>query len=42
MDVNGLKAIEAIDPSLEQWFADNGCSIGRGVTYDEKGTWTLF
>ena len=37
MDVNGMKAIEAIDPALEQYLATQGMSVGRGVTYDHEG-----
>jgi hypothetical protein len=37
LDVNGLKAIEAIDPSLEAWFMQNGFFQHNTVTYDHQG-----
>lgn len=37
MDVNGMKAIEAIDPALEKWFYDNGWTVPVAKTFDEIG-----
>ncbi|CAL8461953.1 g1484 [Coccomyxa elongata] len=37
MDVNGMKAIEAIDPALEQWFYANGWTVPVAKTFDERG-----
>jgi 2-polyprenyl-6-methoxyphenol hydroxylase-like FAD-dependent oxidoreductase len=37
IEVNGLKAIEAIDPTLEAWFVRNGYFQRASVTYDHQG-----
>ena len=37
MDVNGMKAIEAIDPALEKWFYANGWTVPVAKTFDERG-----
>ena len=37
IDINGMKAIEAIHPAMERWFSDNGWSNSRIITYDHQG-----
>lgn len=37
MDVNGMKALEAIDPALEKWFYANGWTVPVAKTFDERG-----
>ncbi len=37
IDVNGMKAIEAIDPSLRKWFNAEGLSLSSSVINDHKG-----
>jgi hypothetical protein len=37
MDINGMKAIEAIDPALEKWFSENGATVPVAKTFDERG-----
>ena len=37
IDVNGMKAIEAIDPSLRKWFNAEGWSLSSSIINDHKG-----
>lgn len=37
IDVNGMKAIEAIDPSLRKWFNAEGLSLSSSIINDHKG-----
>lgn len=37
IDVNGMKAIEAIDPSLRKWFNAEGLSLPSSIINDHKG-----
>ena len=37
IDVNGMKAIDAIDPSLRKWFNEEGHSLASSVINDDKG-----
>lgn len=37
IDINGLKAIEAIDPALEQQLSAHGYATTKSVTYDHLG-----
>ena len=37
IDVNGLKAIEAIDPALERQLSAHGYATTKSVTYDHNG-----
>ena len=37
IDVNGMKAIDAIDPSLRKWFNANGHSLSSSMINDHKG-----
>ena len=37
IDVNGMKAIDAIDPALRKWFNEEGHSLASSVINDDKG-----
>lgn len=37
IDVNGMKAIDAIDPALRRWFNEEGHSLSSSVINDDKG-----
>ncbi len=37
IDVNGMKAIEAIDPSLRKWFNAEGLNLKSTIINDHKG-----
>ena len=37
IDINGMKAIEAIDPSLRKWFNAEGMTLYSSIINDHKG-----